>query len=210
MVEDPAEPDSDWWHVGQEVGCDLSHALHLLVGELVGWACDVGGHVQPFGWCHVQAGERGEAVACLAGEFADLRVVAHKDVPVQGALNLGGIGSSCPPVGHLLGQGIRPPWRERVARRGEAADLVPERESERAGRMAADPQLLVEVVKPSGDGGDPHVGRHGEHGSDVLGRPVEVALLEMGDGCPDSYLGPGPRYLRFARSPALIGGPGCP
>jgi hypothetical protein len=50
----------------------------------------------------------------------------------------------------------------------------------------------------------------GEHVSDVFGCPVELALLQVGDGGPDPYLGPGARYLRFACCPALIGILGCP
>lgn len=59
--------------------------------------------------------------------------------------------------------------------------------------MRAGAQLAVEVVKPARDGGDPHLRCHGEHRSDVLGRPVELALLQVRDSCPDPYLGPGSR-----------------
>ncbi len=79
VVKDLARADRDRRHVGQVVRRDSGHVLHLLVGELLGWPGDVSGHMQPSGWRHVQAGRRGQALACLAGEISDLGVVAHDE-----------------------------------------------------------------------------------------------------------------------------------
>ena len=72
--------------------------------------------VQPAFRREMQPVKAGQALACHRGQGADLRLVAHQDVPVELSLARAGLSAGRPPVSHARRKRAHPPSREAPAR----------------------------------------------------------------------------------------------